>query len=109
MILFAVLINLFEIFALIRNFFINFVMSANLGLEIFIFISAFYGFYKSMQIMDAQNNLLSPLDIVKLWLRKFFRLAPAYYIMWLLIWTCTSRVGSGPLWHIAEMNTKNCA
>ena len=53
MILFAVLINLFEIFALIRNFFINFVMSANLGLEIFIFISAFYGFYKSMQIMDA--------------------------------------------------------
>jgi len=48
MILFAILINLFEIFALIRNFFINIVMSANLALEVFIFISAFFGFYKSM-------------------------------------------------------------
>jgi len=48
MILFAVLINLFEIFALLRNLFINIVMAANLGLEIFIFISAFFGFYKSM-------------------------------------------------------------
>lgn len=48
MILFAVLIDLFEIFALIRNLFINVVMSLNLALEIFIFISAFLGFYKSM-------------------------------------------------------------
>jgi hypothetical protein len=109
MMLFAVLINLFEIFALLRNFFINIVMAANLGLEIFIFISAFLGFYKSMQIMDARGGLLTPLDILKLWLRKFLRLAPAYYIMWLLIWTCTSRAASGPLWHLAEMNTKTCA
>jgi len=48
MILFAVLINLFGIFKLLRNLFITIVMSANLALEIFIFISAFLGFYKSM-------------------------------------------------------------
>jgi len=48
MILFTVLINLFEIFKLLRNFFINIVISANLALELFIFISAFLGFYKSM-------------------------------------------------------------
>jgi peptidoglycan/LPS O-acetylase OafA/YrhL len=58
--------------------------------------------------MDARNHLLTPLDIAKLWLRKFFRLAPAYYTMWLLIWACTSRVGSGPLWHLAEINTATC-
>lgn len=59
--------------------------------------------------MDAKRGLLTPLDIAKLWLRKFLRLAPAYYIMWLLIWTCTSRAASGPLWHLAEMNTHTCS
>ena len=58
--------------------------------------------------MDAKKGLLNPLDIFKLWLRKYFRLAPAYYIMWMLIWTFTSRVSSGPLWHLAEINTKTC-
>ena len=101
MILFTVLINLFEIFRLLRNFFINFVISANLALEMFIFISVFLGFYKCMQIMDAKQGLLTPLDIFRLWLKKFMRLAPAYYIMWMLIWTCTSRASDGPLWHLA--------
>lgn len=101
MILFTVLINLFEIFALLRNFFINIVISGNLALEIFIFVSAFLGFYKSMQIMDAKRGVLTPLEIVRLWIKKFFRLAPSYYMMWLLIWTCTSRASNGPLWHLA--------
>jgi peptidoglycan/LPS O-acetylase OafA/YrhL len=109
MILFTVLINLFEIFKLLRNFFINIVISANLALEIFLFISVFLGFYKCMQIMDAKQGVLTPLDIFRLWLKKFMRLAPAYYIMWLLIWTCTSRANSGPLWHLAQINTRTCA
>ena len=48
MILFGVLINLFGIFKLLRNLFITVVMSLNMALEIFIFISAFLGFYKAM-------------------------------------------------------------
>lgn len=48
MLIFTTLINLFEIFKLIRNLFINVVMTANLALEVFIFVSAFFGFYKSM-------------------------------------------------------------
>jgi hypothetical protein len=48
MILFGVLINLFGIFKLLRNLFITVVMSSNMALEIFIFISAFLGFYKAM-------------------------------------------------------------
>ena len=109
MILFAVLINLFGIFTLLSSLFITIVMSLNMALEIFIMISSFLGFYKAMQVMDARNSLLTPLDVVKLWLRKFFRLAPAYYTMWILIWAGTSRIGSGPLWHLAEMNTATCS
>lgn len=59
--------------------------------------------------MDAKKGVLSPVDIIRLWVKKFLRLAPSYYFMWLLIWTCTSRVSDGPLWHIAQMNTKTCA
>ena len=59
--------------------------------------------------MDAKKGILSPLDIVRLWLKKFLRLAPSYYIMWLLIWTCTSRASQGPLWHLAQINTQTCS
>ena len=56
----TVLINVFGLVTLLRNFFLNIVVSANLALELFIFISVFLGFYKSMQIMDAKKGILSP-------------------------------------------------
>lgn len=108
-ILFTVLINFFEIFSLLRNFLINVAISCNLGLEIFIFTSSFLGFYKAMQIMDARNALLGPRDIFKIWMRKWMRLAPIYYSMWLLVWSITSRLSEGPLWWFAQMNTATCA
>ena len=58
--------------------------------------------------MEAQNHTLYPLDILKLWTRKFFRLAPAYYSMWILIWGLSSRVGKGPIWHTTNMNMRSC-
>ena len=47
--------------------------------------------------MEAKQRLLSMKDIIKLYLRKFNRLAPAYYLMWLLIWGINSRLGAGEI------------
>lgn len=58
--------------------------------------------------MDAKKGILHPSDIIRLILKKFLRLAPSYYIMWLLVWTCTSRATDGPLWHLAQINTATC-
>jgi hypothetical protein len=58
--------------------------------------------------MDARNRLLSPRDIFKIWCRKWLRLAPVYYSMWLVVWSMTSRLSDGPLWWFAQMNTATC-
>ena len=77
-------------------------IGANIGLEIFIFVSAFLGGYKLFQIMDAKNGVLDIKDILKWWARKFLRLAPMYYLMWIVLWGLTSRTDTGPLWHITN-------
>ena len=58
--------------------------------------------------MEAKNNYLEPVDILKIYARKFVRIAPAYYIMWLLMWCLTSRIANGPIWHNTNMNFETC-
>jgi hypothetical protein len=54
--------------------------------------------------MDAKNEVLGVKDILKWYARKFLRLAPMYYFMWIFLWGLTSRWfgTSGPLWHITN-------
>jgi hypothetical protein len=78
-------------------------ISSNLALENFIFISVFFSAYRAFQIMDAKMEILSLKDILMIYTRKFIRLAPAYYGMWILLWGLTSRATSGPLWHLSNM------
>ena len=47
--------------------------------------------------MEAKGERLSMLDIAKLYCRKFLRLAPSYYGIWLLEWSFSSRFCLGKL------------
>lgn len=58
--------------------------------------------------MDAQDGVLSSKDILKMYMRKFLRLAPIYYGMWIFIWALTARFGHGSLWHNTNMNVESC-
>ena len=58
--------------------------------------------------MEANDGSLSVLDILKLYMRKFLRLAPAYYCMWIIIWGLSARIGTGPIWHTTNMNMLTC-
>ena len=61
-------------------------MTANIALEGFVFFSAFQTAYRSYQIMQARQGLLQPTDILKIYARKFVRLAPVYYMFWFILW-----------------------
>ena len=81
-----------------KNCFIGSIATAcNIGLEVFIFISVFLGMHKCFLIMEAKGERLSMLDIAKLYCRKFLRLAPSYYGIWLLEWSFSSRFCLGKL------------
>jgi rhamnogalacturonyl hydrolase YesR len=58
--------------------------------------------------MDAKNDALSVKDILKIYARKFLRLAPAYYGMWVLLWAATARIGDGAIWHNTNITFESC-
>jgi len=49
--------------------------------------------------MESKNDILSVKDVLKIYARKFFRIAPAYYSMWFVLWVIYPITGEGPLWH----------
>lgn len=83
-------------------------IAANLGLETFVMLSAFLGGYRAFQIMDSKDGVLSIVDILKIWARKWLRMAPMYYFVWMFSWALTSRIASGPLWTNTNMAYETC-
>ena len=103
------LINLFNVFTLLRMLPVSTFVQANLGMETFVFLSVFMLMHRCFQIMDSKNGkILSLQDIAKILIRKFYRLAIPYYLMWIILWTVTSRAGSGPIWANTNITFKNC-
>ena len=59
--------------------------------------------------MDAKAEVLSVGDYLKIIAKKFLRLAPVYYILWLVVWVVTSRVVFGPISYTANGNMATCS
>lgn len=108
MLFYTTLIDLLSIFTLLRRIEVTQFIASNLGLETFVFVSAFLGAYRAFQIMEAKNETLNSGDIMKFYIRKFMRLAPAYYGMWALLWSATSRIGQGAIWHNTDISFEKC-
>ena len=58
--------------------------------------------------MEAKNGSLGHDDILKMYIRKFLRLAPAYYGMWAILWGATARFGQGAIWHNTNISFETC-
>ena len=100
--------DLLQILTIARHFLATAAVSFNLGLETFFFLSAFLISYKCFQIMDATGRDLTKKDIMKIYARKFLRLAPTYYGMWFILWGSTARIGHGSLWHQTDSIFSHC-
>lgn len=83
--------------------------ACNLAIDGFLFISSFLGFHKCFLIMDAKGETLSVSDILKLYARKFLRLAPSYYGIWFMEWSLTCRLANGKLWYRTNYLYKDCS
>lgn len=65
------------LFVVVRHLEITTLVSANLGVTIFFFVSGFI----ITRLMLAERAATGRLDIVRFWLRRLVRLAPALYLM----------------------------
>jgi peptidoglycan/LPS O-acetylase OafA/YrhL len=101
--------NIFTLFSMLRMLPVNSFLMSNIALEVFVFVSAFFTSYRCFQIMDAQDSVLSIGDYLKIVAKKFMRLAPVYYVLWLVVWVITSRVVFGPISYTANGNMATCS
>lgn len=107
--LFTKLIDLIQSAALLQTMYITAFYQGNLAIDSFVLFSAFLTSYRSFQIMEARQSVLSFGDIMKIYVRKFVRIAPIYYLMWLCVWGLTSRWINGPLSFTANEQYDHCS
>lgn len=92
---------------------IAFTVSANIANESFYTISSFLGAYQCFMILKANKEVegrkyFSFKDIMKIYARKYFRLAPFYYFFLFFGWSSCSRISNGPIWDIMNNDFYNC-
>lgn len=98
--------DLLQIFSL-PNFYMTVMFKF---IELFPFMSSFFTAFKCFRIMEARGAELTRADILKIIVRKFVRLAPAYYICWLLVYLYTSRFVTGPVsYNALDKNMIDCS
>ena len=102
------ILNLFTFMKVVRMLFITAVVSANVAMETFVYLSAFMTSYRCFQIMEARNGNFYFKDYAKIIGRKFIRLAAPYYLIWFLLWSLTPRVAEGALWYNTEKTYMTC-
>lgn len=101
--------DLFSFFYVLRLLLVVFVVTCNVAIEGFVYISALLTAYRCFQIMDARaSKTLTVKDYFKILGRKFRRLAPPYYLMWVILWAFTPRISEGPLYYNALKPYQTC-
>ena len=98
----AATVNTWKMLDFFSQVFFTVVGCCNQGIDVFFAISGFLGIYKCLQLYEANGGKLTTKDCLKLYARKYLRLAPMTYFMFFLFWSSTPYMNDGPMW----MNTK---
>jgi len=88
------------------------VYSANLGFDEFFFFSAILITLKLADFMDDSLNRdgkLSFKNYLKMLVLRYARLAPIYYLVFLVGWQIGPYLGNGPCWFTYEKGFSNCS
>ena len=84
------------------------VYSSNLGFDEFFFLSSFLLTVKIDSINRKTGLPLTIKRYAKLFGMRFLRLAPIYYLIFLVGWQVGPYFGSGPCWFTYEKGFSNC-
>ena len=93
-----------------RSDFVQWIMAIN-SIDAFLFFNVFMLTNRCYQILDAKamfGESVTPLDYVKIIMRKLCRTWPAYLLLWIFTWCLFSRAVSGPNWYNAENAFVTC-
>jgi peptidoglycan/LPS O-acetylase OafA/YrhL len=90
--------NVWKMLDFLKELFFTFIISCQQGTDFYLIIGGFLGTYKCIQIYDANGGKLYYKDVLKMYARKFLRLAPMLYLMFFLGWVITPRLKDAPAW-----------
>lgn len=85
------------------------VYSSNLGFDEFFMLSAFFTYVKLEPYFNKLEKRPSIEGFVGIWLRRYARVAPAYYAVFLIGWLVGPYTNSGPWWFTYQMGFCNCS
>lgn len=101
--------NPWKIFDLFTNLIVAIGISSQIAAESFNAYSAFVGAYQCFMILeDAGKEVFSCGDLVKIYLRKYLKLAPIYYLVLFAGWNSCSMVSDDPIWLVMRELWYNC-
>ena len=83
---------------MLSGIFLTVVLSCAQLADYFFLISIFLGTYKFLQIYEANGGKITLKDALKMYAKKYLRLAPMLYLVFLFGWTSGARLSEGPAW-----------
>ncbi|TNV84519.1 hypothetical protein FGO68_gene10143 [Halteria grandinella] len=88
--------------------FFTVIQSCAMATDAFFALSAFMGTYKCIQIYEANGGKLTFEDVGKMFARKYMRIAPVLYLVFLVGWSSVARLETGPNWTNAQSLFLDC-
>lgn len=101
-------INPWQILNFFQQLIFSVVVSCAVVMELFFGVSAFFFSYRLFQLAHAQGNRLSVMDVARALLRKFLRIAPIYYAVFLIGWGMYPEMAAGPIWYKGSLMFETC-
>ena len=83
------------------------VISSNMGFDEFFFFTAILLTLKMKEIL-VKEGTFTPFKYIKLLFLRYLRIAPIYYIIFLVGWQLGPYWGEGPCWFTYEKGFSNC-
>ena len=90
------------------------VYSANLGFDEFFMLSAFFAYIKIVDYLKSKQDFhlgitrMSVSDYLRIYFSRFLRLAPVYYLIFLIGWLIGPYLNTGPWWYTYMMGFCDC-
>lgn len=101
--------NPWQILDFFKMLCISIVISAQIAVEPFHLFSSFFCAYKCFRYLErSDKRYLGVKDTLQIYLRKYLRLAPIYYLLLFVGWTNCQYISSAPQWVLLKNMWYDC-
>lgn len=105
----AAVANPWQILDFFKMLCISIVISAQIAIEPFHFFSSFICAYQCFKYLrETGKRYLSIMDILRVYTRKYLRLAPMYYLLIVAGWSSCQYISDAPQWVLLKSMWYDC-